>query len=44
MNKVALVEEEMLFNGGDERAANAIVFCGASRDQDKAQDKAAGTS
>ena len=41
MNKVALVEEEVLFNGGDERAANALVFCGTSRDQDKAQDKAA---
>jgi hypothetical protein len=44
MNKVALVEGEMLFNGGDERAAIAIVTCSSGQDQDEAQDKAADIS
>ena len=44
MNKVALVEDEMLFNGGDERAANDLVFVSAIRAQGKDQDKADDTS
>ncbi len=39
MNTQAQVEAEILFNGGDERAAQAIVASNTSKDENK--DKAA---